>query len=83
MFFHHRRQFWGIPGEVRAICFGGVASPILDTAGYNPSKTAPKFWQPAEAQKRNQYRLECYRDLPAEVPWKAWKKFWSLNLLEL
>ena len=36
MFFHHRGQFWGIPTEVHAICFGGVASPILDTAGYDP-----------------------------------------------
>ena len=70
-----------------AICFGGVASPILDTAGYDPRKTARKFWQPTRAPKRNQYRLECSRDLPAEVPWNARKKFWwhlsNLNLLEL
>ena len=38
-------KFLGIPGEVRAICFGGFASPILDTAGYNPRKTARKCRQ--------------------------------------
>ena len=46
-----------------------------------------RFWQPARAPKRNQYRLECSMDLPAEVPWNARKKFWwhlrNLNLLEL
>ena len=50
IFFHHRGQFWGIPGEMRAICFGGVAFPILDTAGYDPRKTARKFWPRLEPQ---------------------------------
>ena len=71
---------------MRAICFGGVASPILDAAAYDPRITAQKFWQPARALKRNQYRLEFFRDCPAEVPWNARKKFWwhmwNLNLLE-
>ena len=66
---------------------GGIASPILHTAGYDPRKTAWKFWQPAQAPKRNPYRLESSRDLPAEVPSNAGKKFtwhlWNLNLLEL
>ena len=76
IFLHQRGRFCGIPGEVHAICFGGVASPIWDTDGYDHQKTARKFWLPTRAPKSKQYRLECPMDLPAEVPWNARKKLW-------
>ena len=56
MFSHHHGQFWGIPSEVRAICYGGLASPILDVARYDPRKSAWDFWQPNWSPKRNGYR---------------------------
>ena len=68
IFSHHPGHFRGIAGEVQAKYFGGVLSAVLDTVGYDPLKIARKFWQPAEALKRNQHHQECSTDSPAEFP---------------
>ena len=43
-------------------------------------KNAGKLWQPCWAPKRNGYCSECSKDLPANRPRVAWKKFWCLFL---
>ena len=75
----HRGQFFDIPREVCAICFGGVGSTDLDTGTNRRLENAWMFWHQNRAPKHNRYLKECFMDLPANRPRVARKEFGVLG----